>query len=309
MTELPKELTEMQNLAHLALQGNRIRLTPASVEQLGRLKKLEVLELAGNPLSLPPDFSDMPLLKTVNLSRTGLEQWPKGLRDQLNLEKVNLSYNALSTIPREHLDPAPEHFANVIRINHTIDLRNNAFVPQTSLDLDNYWQRVSQSHSGLMHLRDSNNFAFETLDISDVQTVFPDYTLGRARAYFLSLGDGAAAEISRLKAELQTLSQQLNAWAATGGVGRRTEARVGAILRQRYIRVNEALWITMEAVLDSPPKGESSNVGESSRAPSWRQTIRRSARSLTSVTCICKACRLWTGTSVMSAPSSSRTCN
>lgn len=49
MTELPKELTEMQNLAHLALQGNRIRLTPASVEQLGRLKKLEVLELAGNP--------------------------------------------------------------------------------------------------------------------------------------------------------------------------------------------------------------------------------------------------------------------
>lgn len=241
MTELPKELTEMQNLAHLALQGNRIRLTPASVEQLGRLKKLEVLELAGNPLSLPPDFSDMPLLKTVNLSRTGLEQWPKGLRDQLNLEKVNLSYNALSTIPREHLDPAPEHFANVIRINHTIDLRNNAFVPQTSLDLDNYWQRVSQSHSGLMHLRDSNNFAFETLDISDVQTVFPDYTLGRARAYFLSLGDGAAAEISRLKAELQTLSQQLNAWAATGGVGRRTEARVGAILRQRYIRVNEAL--------------------------------------------------------------------
>lgn len=241
MTELPKELTEMQNLTHLTLHGNRIRLTPASVEQLGRLRKLEMLDLMGNPLHLPPDFSDMPLLKTVDLGHTGLERWPKGLRDQLNLEKVNLSYNALRTIPREHLEPAPEHFANVIRINHTIDLRNNAFVPQTSLDLDSYWQRVSQSHPGLMHLRDSNNFAFETLDISDVQTLFPGYTLGSARAYFLSLGEGVAAEISRLKAELQTLSQQLNAWAATGGVGRRTEARAGAIQRQRYIRVNEAL--------------------------------------------------------------------
>jgi Leucine-rich repeat (LRR) protein len=241
MTELPTELTEMQNLAHLTLNGNRIRLTPTSVEQLGRLKKLEVLDLMGNPLHLPPDFSDMPLLKTVNLSYTGLEQWPKGLLTQANLESLILRHNALRSIPREHLYPAPEHFDEMLRINSKIDMRENAFLPETWLELDSYWQRVSQTRRQLMTLRDTNNFAIESLDTADVQTLFPEYTLGRAREYFLSLGAGAAAEITRLKAELQTLTQQLNAWAATGGVGRRTEVRAGAIQRQRYIRANEVL--------------------------------------------------------------------
>ncbi|MCR4539858.1 hypothetical protein NUV89_15775 [Pseudomonas sp. 18.1.10] len=231
LTELPEGLGEMRNLTRLELNGNRIRLTPGSVEQLAGLRQLEHLKLSSNPLQLAPDFSRMPALKAVDLSYTGLTQWPTGLRDQLHLEKVNLSHNALTTIPREHLDPAPAHFETIIRINSTIDLRKNAFLAQTSLDLDSYWQRVEQSHPGLMHLRDSNNFAFETLDITDVQTVFPHYTLGRARAYFLSLGDGAPAELNRLKTELHGLKQQLDAWASTGGGGG----------RQRYVRMRVAL--------------------------------------------------------------------
>lgn len=233
LTELPEGLGEMDNLTHLTLSSNRISLTPASVEQLGNLSRLEELNLMGNPLQLPPDLSRMPRLKNVNLSYTRLEQWPTGLLEQENLATLNLSHNALRGIPAEHLHPAPEHFEKIIRLNHTIDLRSNAFLAQTWLELDGYWQRVSQSHPGFMHLRDSDTFAVESLDTQDVQSVFPRYTLGRAREYWLSLGDGAPAEMNRLKVELQRLNQQLDAWASTGGGGG----------RQRYVRMRDALQV------------------------------------------------------------------
>nr|WP_314524997.1 NEL-type E3 ubiquitin ligase domain-containing protein [uncultured Pseudomonas sp.] len=233
LTELPDGLGEMENLTHLTLSRNSIRLTPASVEQLGNLSQLEVLDLMGNPLQLPPDLSRMPHLKAVDLSFTRLNQWPTGLLEQENLERLDLSHNALSRIPAEHLHPAPEHFEKIIRINHTIDLRSNAFLADTGLELDRYWQRVSQHHPGFMHLRDSNYFALESLDTQDVQGVFPRFSLGRAREYWLSLGDGAPAELNRLKVELQRLNQQLDAWASTGGGGG----------RQRYVRMRDALLV------------------------------------------------------------------
>lgn len=231
LAELPEGLSELSYLTHLKLNGNQIRLTPSSVEQLGRMHRLESLSLSSNPLHLPPDFSHMPRLKTVDLSHTGLEQWPTGLLEQWNLEALDLRNNKLSSIPAEHLRPAPEHFEQMIRINHAIDLRSNAFAADTWLELDSYWQRVSQSYPGMEHMKYEDTFVVESPDILDVQSVFPGYSLGRARVYWLGLGEDAPAIVSRLKAELQRLTQQLDAWASTGGGGG----------RQRYVRMRDRL--------------------------------------------------------------------
>ncbi len=231
LAELPEGLDEMRSLVDLRLNGNGMHLTPTSVEQLGSLSQLEALDLSFNPLKLPPDLSRMPALEKVSLAHTQLEQWPTGLGNLLHLKEVDLSNNALREIPREHLHPEPEHFESMIRINHTLDLRKNAFETNTVLELDSYWQRVSQSHPEHMSLRNSDRFAVESREATTVQSVFPSYTLGRAREYWLSLGEGAPAELDRLQAELRRLTQQLDAWASTGGGGG----------RQRYIRMNEIL--------------------------------------------------------------------
>ena len=230
LTELPEGLAGMRSLSHLSLPGNRIRLAPGDVEQLGGLHQLEHLNLEGNPLNLPPDFSAMPRLQHVNLSRTGLEQWPTGLRDQAGLQLLNLGHNQLRSVPHQYLHPAPEHFDKVVRLNSVTDLRDNPLAPQAVLELDRYWQNLSQSHPEWMTLGNGDAFSIETPAITQVKHVFPRYTLRQARAYILGLGEGAAAQLNQLTAQFNALRDQLDAWVFSGGGARQRYVRSGQVL-------------------------------------------------------------------------------
>lgn len=79
LTRIPQVIGELHQLRVLDLADNRIVLAPDSRELLGRLTRLEVLRLDGNPLRHPPDVSGMPGLKVLRLANTGIEDWPPGL--------------------------------------------------------------------------------------------------------------------------------------------------------------------------------------------------------------------------------------
>ncbi|WP_434709638.1 hypothetical protein J3P75_06050 [Pseudomonas sp. R1-1] len=76
---LPDIIGLMRPLQDLDLADNRIKLTPESRQQLGKLEQLRTLNLNGNPLDLPPDVGAMNHLTELSLASTRIESWPEGL--------------------------------------------------------------------------------------------------------------------------------------------------------------------------------------------------------------------------------------
>lgn len=250
--ELPEGLGDMAGLTQLRLRGNRIRLTPQSVEELGRLSQLEVLDLAQNPLELAPDFSTMAHLKYVFLNGTGLEHWPAGLREQADLQELNLRDNHLRSIPLEHLEPAPEHFEKVIKLNQAISLMGNRLSAEAEVALDNYWRRVAKVHPEMMSNGRGDRFSVESPSIAQVRSMYPNHDIGQCREFIWSLGAGGEAELGRLTREYQGLKAQLDAWVFSGG---------GA--RQRYMR--------MDQVLQNVAERDDRNMARTRILACWRQ--------------------------------------
>ncbi|MFJ2332872.1 NEL-type E3 ubiquitin ligase domain-containing protein [Pseudomonas helleri] len=102
---LPPAIADMSELMSLELMGNRITLTPESAAQLANLSHLRALSLAGNPLSISPDVSQMLDLHSLDLSNTGISQWPNGLWALPDIEWANLRDNVMTTIPDAVFEP------------------------------------------------------------------------------------------------------------------------------------------------------------------------------------------------------------
>lgn len=252
LTELPEGLGEMGNLTRLSLRDNRIELTNQGVEQLGRLSQLELLDMANNPLHLAPDFSAMPHLRYVDLSRAELEQWPTGLREQTNLQDLNLRDNRLRSIPVEHLEPPPEHAEKIIKINGVTSMTGNHLSADAELALDNYWRRLSLTHPEMLENGRGDRFSVESAPIAQVRRMYPNYDIGQSRQYIWNLGAEASTELSRLTREYNGLKEQLDAWVFSGG---------GA--RQNYIRMNQ--------VLENVAQRDDRNMARTRILACWRQ--------------------------------------
>jgi len=96
---LPAELTQMSELAHLHLQGNRIVMNAQVSGVIAQLTKLKFLNLSNNPLSLAPDVGNMSQLEHLLLRHTHIDRWPAGLSGLRHLRRVDLRNNQISTIP------------------------------------------------------------------------------------------------------------------------------------------------------------------------------------------------------------------
>ncbi|TFY85843.1 hypothetical protein DYL59_23985 [Pseudomonas kairouanensis] len=230
LAELPEGLEQMSQLTQLRLRQNHIRLTPEGGEQLAQLNQLELLDLALNPLERAPDFSGMPHLRYVDLSQTGLEQWPTGLRDQSDLRELNLRDNRLRTIPREHLEPPAEYAEQMIRINQVTSIRGNHLSAQTEQALDDYWRRLSHTHPDMLLNGRGDSFSVESPPIVQVRRMYPNYDIGQCRQFIWNLGEDAQIQLHRMLEEYNELRAQLDGWVFSGG---------GA--RQRYIRMDQVL--------------------------------------------------------------------
>ncbi|WP_438868181.1 NEL-type E3 ubiquitin ligase domain-containing protein [Pseudomonas sp. L1(2025)] len=240
LTELPPPIADMKNLTWLSLPANGLRLNPRTAGVLSELRALEHLNLSKNPLGVLPDFSGLSQLRTLNLSESKINQWPTGLRTQRQLESVDLSFNQLQQVPQENLTPPPEHLEAITRINLVTRLKGNPFPADYWKVFDAYWKNLAQTRPDLIrgHLYDVFDSGNPLLQA--FMEIYPNRNDQALRELIWDLGDGAEAEVARLKVEFDRFQQQLDAWMLTGGgehqpylhVGRRASDATALHARQ-----------------------------------------------------------------------------
>lgn len=228
LDHLPDAVGQMPGLTHLMLAGNRIRLDAPAVARLQGLTNMLNLNLSRNPLGMPPDVSGMPKLRYLELAYSGLEQWPAGLLEQGDLQRLDLSHNQLREIPRDNLHPPAEHLEKIVRINGVTVLTGNLFSPDVGQAVDGYWERLSQQRPDLLRSGIADAFSVESPMLRQVLHMHPNMMHMEARELIWSLGEGAEGQLNQLVQEFDQLNEQLNAWAFTGG---------GA--SQRYVRYEQ----------------------------------------------------------------------
>ena len=136
---LPPAIADMSLLMSLELMDNRITLTADTAQQLANLSNLRALSLSNNPLGISPDVSQMSDLHSLDLSNTGISQWPNGLWALPNVEWANLRDNLMTTIPDAVFEPQWTTGAN-----RSTTISGNPIDEPTRDRLVTYW---TQGHS------------------------------------------------------------------------------------------------------------------------------------------------------------------
>ncbi|TFY93181.1 hypothetical protein DYL61_15310 [Pseudomonas nabeulensis] len=99
LTRLPEVLSQMPNLEHLILAGNRLQLNLYDRSRLADMRGLQSLNLSDNPLIDPPDVSRMFELRELILRDCRLKSFPKEALRLPYLELVDLRQNDIDTLP------------------------------------------------------------------------------------------------------------------------------------------------------------------------------------------------------------------
>ena len=124
LDQLPDALFSMQNLTELRLEDSAITLTDESAAGMAGLERLEYIDLDHNPLTLTPDFGNMPNLNTLHLRDTEITEFPISLLGLSELEVIDLSENLITSLPSE-LFEAPAF------ITEALDLEDNPLSPES----------------------------------------------------------------------------------------------------------------------------------------------------------------------------------
>lgn len=101
LRSLPTSIGEMESLQFLDAHFNELRILPPSI---GRLSKLEILNLSGNfsdLTSLPFTIGDLTSLKELDVSNNQIHELPATLGRLENLVKLNVGENPLAVPPKE----------------------------------------------------------------------------------------------------------------------------------------------------------------------------------------------------------------
>lgn len=122
LTRLPSAIARMTRLEILDLADNNITLPPESVGQLKNLTRLKLLSMDNSPLGLPPDLSRMPYLYGVYLNGCGLDRWPTGLlaHSRRRSFRMALARNPLTQIPE--VAPGSDRAGTLARTSFSRDM-------------------------------------------------------------------------------------------------------------------------------------------------------------------------------------------
>lgn len=107
LEHLPENLFYSQDLTHLNLKQNALRLNPdpaieGTLDELHRFSKLKSLNLSNNNLGdFPLAVCGIPTLMELNLSCNGLRVIPPAVGEMNNLQTFLLDGNCLQTLPAE----------------------------------------------------------------------------------------------------------------------------------------------------------------------------------------------------------------
>jgi Leucine-rich repeat (LRR) protein len=227
LSELPETVGEMQGLTHLSLRGSRVRWNEHNTAVLGKSSALVTLDLLKNPLGITPDLSTMTRLKNINLSGTGIDQWPLGTRNLPDLQVLDLRENHLTEVPQEMLSTADDHLEANARVNRVTLLEGNPFTREGWQQLKDYRDRLQTLKPEL--LKGSLPDAFKVQDTMSarVRQLYPGFDEFEVEDFLQTHGLAAQTELARLEREYETLNQQLSAWAFSGGGARSRYVRAG----------------------------------------------------------------------------------
>lgn len=198
LNEMPQSVTQLPDLRELILSDCAITLTQQSHATLASLNRLEILDLYKNPLGLTPDVENMPQLTYIDVSDTGLANFPSGLLSRPRLQTALLNDNHISELPAALFD-----LPSATRDG--FDLGGNPLC-------DAARERIKSHYGGTT--QDFGVFAPQP-EINRVQALYPLLDQENASDFIYrlpgTLADGEI-EITRLENEFTTLSSDLTAW-------------------------------------------------------------------------------------------------
>ena len=122
LRRLPESLFDMGSLRKLFLQDNRITLTPETARKLAGMTHLQVIDLSENPLRVFPNFTHMDQLQSLNLSSTGLTQWPASVERLPRLSTLDLRANSITHLPNGYYQIPPRRLAGIYLHGNPLDL-------------------------------------------------------------------------------------------------------------------------------------------------------------------------------------------
>lgn len=200
LDELPDAIGQMTELRTLILSDCALNLDADAWSKLSAMKKLSILDLHGNPLSTVPGIESLPELVHLDLSLTGLTEFPGGTWQHAKLETLMLMDNAISELPVALFDSAVYDKRGIHLSRNPLNERAQELIKQhyfeTSYDLG-----VSAPEA----------------DIRRVTALYPSLEIEHASDFVYELPGTLAhgrVELAFLEAELNKLSTDLATWAA-----------------------------------------------------------------------------------------------
>ncbi|KNE87292.1 hypothetical protein PSTG_19327 [Puccinia striiformis f. sp. tritici PST-78] len=157
------------------------------------------------------------------------------------MEVVDLSHNLLREVPEELLNPADEQLEASAQLNGVTLLEGNRFAADYWQKFDGYWQRVNRALPDLVKSARDGAFDSGNPRLEKLRRLYPNKRTQEARKWVWSLGAAADAELDRLEQAFNTLQQQLNAWAFSGGVANTNATFVRASDRSTQAALRTAI--------------------------------------------------------------------
>lgn len=194
----PQSLSRMPRLKTLVLSNCGITLDESGQAALSSLSRLTMLDMYNNPLGSAPDVSALQALTFIDLSKTGIDQIPRGLLELPALETAVLHENRISVLP-EALFQLPAD------ASHGFDLNKNPLLPATRERIKAHRQTLGIDF-GISVPEEDSRLARE---------LYPHLTDSRLDDLVYSLPGTMAEghlELVRRQTEMSTLISDLEAW-------------------------------------------------------------------------------------------------
>lgn len=134
---LPDNIMNRAELTHLMLNDNALWDSETLQNQLRTLPRLQSLDLGRNHLGTF-DMTGLDHLQRLDLSDSGLSQWPGGVLQAPALTSLALRNNQIETIPLNALEP--EHAA----LMAGVDLSDNLLLHEECIRLREYLRRTGR---------------------------------------------------------------------------------------------------------------------------------------------------------------------
>lgn len=161
LTSLPTSLRRLSQITDLDLTYNELTVTPSMQGLLDRLNGLKKLSLQGNRVTAL-DVSAMTRLESLDLSLSGIKQWPAGALQLPQLRQLNLSCSAITDIPEAALQGHEDLMSGT-------QLRGCRLTPSSCAQLLAYSQRTGRQSVG-----DISTFLLATGRTGGTPEFFPE---------------------------------------------------------------------------------------------------------------------------------------